>query len=101
MRKTKIKLTKVWLATKQKSGRRKAELFYCVTWPRPGKGRSRRFFKDRLEAETFLKLKEVEVQNYGVKGLSFSETDRAQFLECMEKLAPYGVTLRQAVEIAL
>jgi integrase len=102
MRKTKIKLTKVWLATKQKSGRRKAQLFYCVTWPKPGgKGRRRQFFKVKEEAETFLRLKMIEMENYGVKGLSFSERDRAQFLESMEKLAPYGVTLRQAVEIAL
>jgi integrase len=101
MRKTNIKLTKVWLATKQKSGRRKAQLFYCVTWPRSGGGRRRQFFKVKEEAETFLKLKEIEFENFGRAGLNFSEEQRAQYLECVEKIAPFGVTLREAVELAL
>jgi len=92
MRETATKLTKVRL-----NGR----LFYCVTWPKIGKGRNRQFFKDRREAETVLKQKLIEQQNYGTAGLSFGERQRAEYLECVEKLEPFGVSLRDAVEFYL
>ena len=92
MRKTATKLSKVKI-----KGRR----FYCVTWPRIGKGRNRQFFKDRREAETLFKQKQIERENYGTAGLSFTERQRAEYLECAEKLQPFGMTIRDAVNFYL
>jgi integrase len=88
MRKTATKLSKIKV-----NGR----AFYCVTWPRIGKGRNRQFFKDKTEAETVLQRKLVEQENYGTRGLSFDERQRAEYLECAEKLQPFGATIRDAV----
>src|SRR5262249_9656245 len=92
MRKTATKLSKV---------RVNGRTFYCVTWPKIGKGRNRQFFKDKTEAETVLAQKLVEQENYGTAGLSFNERQRAEFLECAEKLQPFGVTIRDAVNFYL
>ena len=88
MRKTATKLSKVKV-----NGRR----FYCVTWPKIGKGRNRQFFKDKTEAETVLKQKLVQQENYGTAGLSFNERQRAEYLECAELLQPFNATIRDAV----
>src|SRR5215469_1202637 len=88
MRKTATKLSKVKV-----NGR----TFYCVTWPKIGKGRNRQFFKDKAEAETVLQQRLIEQQNYGTAGLSFNDRQRAEYLECAEKLQPFGVTIRDAV----
>jgi len=88
MRKTATKLSKVKV-----NGR----TFWCVTWPRIGKGRNRQFFKDKAEAETVLQQKLVEQQNYGAAGLSFNERQRTEYLECAEELQPFGKTIRDAI----
>jgi hypothetical protein len=92
MRKTATKLSKV-----KTNGR----LFYCVTWPKIGKGRNRRFFKDKQEAETFLQSKRIEQENYGTAGTSFNERQRAEYLECAESLKPFNATIRDAVNFYL
>jgi integrase len=92
MRKTATKLSKVKV-----NGR----AFFCVTWPRIGKGRNRRFFKDRREAETFLQSKRIEQENYGTAGTSFNERQRAEYLECAEQLKPFNATIRDAVNFYL
>src|SRR5438477_3908946 len=78
MRKTAIKLCKVKVGNGQR--------LWCVTWPKIGKGRNRQFFKDKTEAETVLQQKLVEQENQGRAGLSFSERQRCEYLECAEKL---------------
>jgi integrase len=88
MRKTATKLSKVNV-----NGR----LFYCVTWPKIGTGRNRRFFKHKQEAETFLQTKRIERENYGTAGMSFTERQRAEYLECAELLKPFNATIRDAV----
>jgi integrase len=92
MRKTATKLSKVKV-----TGRR----YWCVTWPRIGKGRHRQFFKDKVEAETVLQQKLIEQENYGTAGLSFNDRQRAEYWECTEKLQPFGVTIRDAVDFYL
>jgi integrase len=92
MRKTATKLSKVKI-----NGR----TFWCVTWPKIGKGRNRQFFKDRSEAETVLNQKLIDQQNYGTAGLSFNDRQRAEYVECAEKLQPFGVTIRDAVKFYL
>jgi integrase len=93
MRKTAVKLSKVKVGNGQR--------LWCVTWPKIGKGRNRQFFKDKTEAETVLKQKLVAQENYGVTGLSLNDRQRAEYLECVEKLQPFGVTIRDAVNFYL
>jgi integrase len=88
MRKTATKLSKIKVNDRP---------FYCVTWPKIGKGRNRRFFKDRQEAETFLQTKRIERENYGTAGMSFNERQRVEYLECSELLKPFNATIRDAV----
>jgi integrase len=92
MRKTATKLSKVKL-----NGR----TFYCVTWPKIGKGRNRQFFKNKQEAETLLQQKLTLQENYGTAGLSFNDRQRAEYLECAEKLEPFNATIRDAVDFYL
>jgi integrase len=92
MKKTKTKLSKVKI---------NGDPFYCVTWPKLRKGRHRQHFSSKSEAETFLQQKLIEQQNHGIVGLAFNERQRAEYLECAEKLAPFNVTLRDAVDFYL
>jgi integrase len=89
MKKTKIKLSKVKI---------NGDPFYGVTWPRMGKGRNRQFFKNKSDAETFLEQKLIEQQNYGIAAFALNERQRAEYLECAQKLAPFNATLRDAVD---
>src|SRR5215472_13919084 len=93
MRKTAITIKKVKIGNKRR--------LWCVTWPKIGKGRNRQFFKDKTEAETVLQQKLVEQQNYGTAGLSFNDRQRAEYLDCAERLHPFGVTIRDAVNFYL
>ena len=89
MRKTKLSLTKTKV-----NGQR----FYCVTMPKLGPGRNRRFFKDKPEAETFLQLAKIQQENYGTAALSISDALRVEAIESCELLEPYGKTLRDAAK---
>jgi integrase len=92
VRKTKLALTKTKV-----NGRR----YYCVTSPKLGAGRNRRFFKDRVEAETFMRLSAVQQENYGTAALSFSDALRVETIECCELLQPYRKTIRDATKFYL
>src|SRR4030095_947355 len=96
MRKTATKLSKVKIRTKVKGGSHKKQIFWCVTWPKIGKGRNRQFFKDKTEAATLLQQKLIEQENYGVAGVSFNERHRAEYLECAEALQAFGATSHAA-----
>src|SRR6516164_4439026 len=87
MRKTTLALTKTKV-----NGRR----YYCVTLPKLGGGRKRRFFQDKAEAQTFLQLAQVQQENYGTAALSISDALRVEAIECAELLQPYDKTLREA-----
>jgi integrase len=89
MRKTRLALTKTKV-----NGRR----YYCVTTPKLGGGRNRRFFKDKTEAQTFLRVAEVQQENYGTAALSISDALRVEAIECSELLQPFGATLRDAAK---
>ena len=89
MRKTATKISKVKI---------NGQPFWCLTWPKIGKGRNRQFFKDKTEAATVLQQKLIEQENYGIAGVSFNERHRAEYLECAELLQPFGVTIREAVK---
>src|SRR6202043_175376 len=70
--------------------------YYCVTVPKLGGGRTRRFFKDKREADTFFEQCRVQQRNYGTAALSMSDALRVEAIECGEKLAVFGKTLRDA-----
>ena len=89
MRKTATKISKVKI---------NEQPFWCVTWPKIGKGRNRQFFKDKIEAATLLQQKLIEQENYGIAGVSFNERHRTEYLECAELLQPFGATIREAVK---
>jgi integrase len=96
MRKTSLKLTKV---------RVRGRFCYCVTVPKLGGGRSRRFFpatpEGKREAETVLQISKAQRENYGTAALSLSDAQRSEYLDCLEKLKPFGMTLREAVNLLL
>jgi len=89
MRTTRLALTKTKV-----DGRR----YYCVTTPKLGGGRNRRFFKDKAEAETFMQFAKVQQENYGTAALSIPDALRVEAIECCELLQPFGVTLRDAAK---
>jgi integrase len=89
MRTTRLALTKTKV-----NGRR----YYCVTTPKLGGGRNRRFFKDKAEAETFMQFAKVQQENYGTAALSIPDALRVEAIECCELLRPFGVTLRDAAK---
>src|SRR6516165_205658 len=89
MRTTRLALTKTKV-----NGR----LYYCVTTPKLGGGRKRRFFKEKTEAETFMQLAKVQQENYGTAALSIPDALRVEAIECCELLQPFGVTLRDAAK---
>ena len=95
MRKTALRITKARI----KRGRR-SQLYYCVTIPKPGGGRTRRFFnfapEGKREAQTFLHLAKQQQSNYGTAAFSISDRLRAEAVECSEKLAAVGHTLTGA-----
>src|SRR5688500_2568920 len=96
MRKTSLKLTKV---------RVRGRLCYCVTIPKLGGGRSRRFFaatpEGKREAETVLQISNTQRDNYGTAALPLPDAQRSECLDCSEKLKPVGITLREAVGMLL
>jgi len=74
---------------------------WCVRVPALGGKRTRRFFTSKADAETFLELKKIEQANYGVRGVSLTEQARGEYLNAVEKLAPYGISLTEAVDMLL
>ena len=92
MRATTLALTKTNV-----NGRR----YFCVTVPKLGGGRKRRFFKERAHADTFMQLTKVQQANFGLAALSIPDALRVEAIECTNKLEPFGATLRDAVEFYL
>lgn len=100
MRTTTLRITKARI----KRGRRK-EIYHCVTLPKPGGGRTRRFFKftpeGKREAETFLQMMKVQQTNYGTAAFSISDALRSEAVRCAEQLGKEGHTLAEATHFFL
>lgn len=92
MRTTKLNLRKVTIA---------GERFFQVVYPILPKGRGRRTFKSKEEAQSFLDLKRIEVRNHGIASSSLTEQQRAEYLDALATLAPLGISLRDAIAVAL
>jgi integrase len=89
---THLKLTKIKV---------KARAFYRVTFPVLPKGRGRRTFKVKEEAEEFLNLKKIEIRNQGLASSTLTERQRAEYLDALELIKPFSISLREALKIAL
>jgi integrase len=101
MRKTEIRITKA----KIKRGGRRIDRRYCVTLPKQGGGRTRRFFKftpeGKREAETFCQLAKQQQSNYGTAAFSISDALRAEAVQCSSKLAEFDHSLTDATRFFL
>ena len=74
---------------------------FIVTGPQPGGRRWRKFFETRARADAYAHLRRVELSNVDTEGAALSAAERAEFLECRSKLEPYGMSLREVVEMVL
>lgn len=90
MRRTKLNLAEVSIGGGEK--------LFCVTWPKPGPGRNRQFFKNKAQAKTLFEQKQKELENFGRAGAGLTDHDRYLFYECCEALKPFGKSLRDATE---
>jgi integrase len=84
---------------------KKTERYYCVTLPKYGGGRTRRFFKftseGKREANAFLQLAKQQQSNYGTAAFSISDALRAEAAECSRKLGEFGHSLTDATKFFL
>jgi len=87
MRRTSLKLSKTKV---------NGQKYYCVTLPKLGRGRSRRFFRERSDAESFLDERKAEQRNHGIAALALPESARFEAIEAGRLLAPFGKTLAEA-----
>ncbi len=72
-------------------------LKFVVNYKENGQ-RARKFFTAKTDAETFVHLKNVELQNQGREGVEFPSWLRIMAGECNELLEPFQKTIRDATE---
>jgi integrase len=58
----------------------------------------RKFFQTKTEAQTYVRLKEVELLNQGKEGATFPSSLRVMAQHGAEKLRPFGKTISDAVD---
>jgi integrase len=79
--------------------------YYCITIPRLGGGRTRRFFSStpegKRQAETFLQAAKIKQENEGVAALSIPERLRLEAIKCHRLLEPVNAGLTEAVQFYL
>ena len=79
----------------------KPEYKFVVTGPRAGGRRWRKFFAVKSQADAYAHLRRVDLNNHGVHGAALTQSQRAEYLDCISLLDPYGVSLRAAIEMVL
>src|SRR5205809_636294 len=76
--------------------------YYCVTLPKFGGGRSRRFFPStpggKCEAETLLQLARIQQKNEGMAAFSIPQELRIETVKCQRLLQTASATLTEAVQ---
>jgi hypothetical protein len=60
--------------------------------------RYRRTFSDLREAQTFSGLKKIERKTHGPKSILMPERLRSEAIEANRRIAPYGITILEAVQ---
>src|SRR5260221_5401866 len=71
--------------------------YWQLSVPRPGGGRIRKTFKSRAVARREFKRLKKEIENHGVSAMAMSDLTRAEATQAQALLAPYGVTILEAV----
>jgi len=79
--------------------------FYCLTIPKLGGGRRRRFFPHTLEgkreAKTVREILKNQLENEGIAAVSLPEQLRTEAVNCQRLLEPVGSSLTEAVQFYL
>ena len=79
--------------------------YYCITIPKLGGGRTRRFFpatpEGKREAKVYLQIAKAQQENEGVAALSVPEELRIEAAKCHRLLAPVNASLTDAVQFFL
>jgi integrase len=79
--------------------------YYCLTIPKFGGGRRRRFFPHTLEgkreAKTLLQILKIQRQNEGIAAVSMPHELRTEAAKCQQLLEPVGSSLTDAVQFYL
>ena len=79
----------------------KKVIYWKVTTPKSGGGRTRRFFPTEGDADTYIEQQAIQLANFGTASLSISEKLRVEAISCEEKLKAQGATLSQATDFYL
>ena len=77
----------------------KPEYKFVVTGPRAGGRRWRKFFAAKAQAEAYAHLRKVELANVGTQGAALTQSQRAEYIDCVKELEPYNVGLREAIKM--
>src|SRR5690242_9351690 len=81
------------------------ERYYCLTIPRLGGGRRRRFFPHtpdgKREAKTVRQVLKTQLENEGIAAVSVPEELRTEAVKCQRLLEPVGSSLTEAVQYYL
>ena len=62
-----------------------------------GNRRRREFFETKRQADIRKRQWEEELSAHGELGAALTQSQRAEYLDCLQKLEPYGLSLRDAV----
>jgi integrase len=104
VRKTTIRRTKVKIKRRDKR-RHRTQTYYCVTLPKHGAGRTRRFFEftpqGKKAADEFVELAKQQQSNYGTAAFSISDALRAEAVRCSGELGEFGYSLTDATRFFL
>lgn len=68
----------------------KGVYFWKVRTPKAGGGASRKFFKDKADAQAHFDQQDVQLENYGLAGAHLDEGLRSKAIVATEILAPVG-----------
>jgi integrase len=68
----------------------KGVTFWKVRTPKAGGGATRKFFKDKADAQAYYEQQDVQLENYGLAGAHLDESLRSKAIVAAEILAPVG-----------
>src|SRR5260370_5949238 len=98
MRRTALEITEA----KVRRAGGSVDQYYCLTVPKLGGGRRRRFFPPTLEgkreAKTVREILKNQLENEGIAAVSLPEQLRTEAVKCQQLLEPVGSSLTEAVQ---
>ena len=57
------------------------------------------FLASRHRREAYAHLRKVELANVGTQGAALTQSQRAEYIDCVKELEPYNVSLREAIKM--